>query len=103
MNSRPAEQINALLINAARPVCPQNVRQLCVRSPATVASIDSMNEMHFPLTRRANSIWIAAVITLVLGAIGSIPIRRHYEMQRIDAIRADIRLIDSAATQIASR
>jgi hypothetical protein len=62
-----------------------------------------MNEMQFPLTRRANSVWIAAVITLVLGAIGSIPIRHHHEAQRIEAIRADIRLIDSAATQLASR
>jgi hypothetical protein len=62
-----------------------------------------MNAMHFPLTRRANTVWIAAVIAVVLGAIGTTQIRHHAEMQRLEAIRADIRLIDSATTQLASR
>lgn len=74
-----------------------------VQSPEFVASIDDMNEMHFPLTRRANTVWIATVIVVVLGAIGATQIRHHAAARRFEAIRADIRLINSATTQLASR
>lgn len=59
--------------------------------------------MQFPLTKRLTTIWLAAVAVLVVATIGAtIPIHRH-EVQRVEAIRADIRLIDAAATQLAQR
>jgi uncharacterized membrane protein YdcZ (DUF606 family) len=61
-----------------------------------------MDNINWRLTRRNNSIWIAAVIAVVVGAMGAIPLR-NAETQRLEAIRADIRLIDAAATQLASR
>ena len=61
-----------------------------------------MDTINWRLTRRANSLWIAAVITVVVGAVGAFPLR-HTETQRLEAIRADIRLIDAAVTQLAQR
>jgi len=59
-----------------------------------------MNNMQFPLTKRLNAIWITAVIAIVVGMIGAIPIHRLVSAQQLEAIRADIRLIDAAATQL---
>lgn len=62
-----------------------------------------MNNMQFSLTKRLNAIWIAAVIALIVGMIGVIPIHRLVSAQQLEANRADIRLIDAAATQLANR
>lgn len=59
--------------------------------------------MNYPLTKQLTALWLAAVIVLVVATIGAtIPMHRH-EIQRVEAIRADIRLIDAAASQLAQR
>jgi hypothetical protein len=62
-----------------------------------------MNDMQFPLTKRLTTVWLAAIIVLVTGMVGATAINRRADVQRLEAIRADIRLIDAAATQLAQR
>lgn len=56
-----------------------------------------------PLTRTATAIYAAALIACIAAAITAATVRQHAEQVRVERIRDDIRLIERAERQIATR